>query len=208
MNDLSQFSDLSGLTSSIHKSIVFLSNCDPDVVSWFDNMYNISHGQLQVKFLGVPLITTKLSTNDCMPLISNLSNRINATIIALIRKISTPTHMTDYRPISLCSVAYKYISKILANRLKIVWPQIIDMAQSAFVKGKSITDNIFMAYELFKGYNRESGTAKCALKIDLHKAFDSIRWDFIIQILIKMQLPQSLSNGFSLAVQLPDSLSK
>ncbi|KAL8116943.1 hypothetical protein AgCh_023212 [Apium graveolens] len=49
------------------------------------------------------------------------------------------------------------------------------MAQSAFVKGRSITDNILMAQELFRGYNRESGTAKCALKFDLHKAFDSIR---------------------------------
>lgn len=36
-----------------------------------------------------------------------------------------------------------------------------------------------MARELFCGYTRDTGMDKCAMKIDLHKAFDSLNWDFI-----------------------------
>lgn len=99
---------------------------------------------------------------------------INATSIALIPKVPNPIHMKDFRSISLCSIAYKCIAKILGNRLKIVLPHIINVAQSAFVRGRSITNNILMAQELLQGYGRETESAKCALKIDLHKAFDSI----------------------------------
>lgn len=46
-----------------------------------------------------------------------------------------------------------------------------------------------MAQELFRGYNRETGSAKCALKIDLHKAFDSVNWDFLMHVLSLMAFP-------------------
>lgn len=97
--------------------------------------------------------------------------------------------MKDFRPISLCFIAYKCIAKILASRLKHVIPHVIDIAQSAFIKGRSITDNILIAQELFRGYGRANGSAKCALKIDLHKAFDSISWEFILKALNRMQFP-------------------
>lgn len=67
-------------------------------------------------------------------------------------------------------------------------PSIIDIAQSAFILGRSISDNIFLAQELFRGYDRETGTPVCALKIDLHKAFDFLSWDFIFAVLKKLPL--------------------
>ncbi|WOH14909.1 hypothetical protein DCAR_0934454 [Daucus carota subsp. sativus] len=48
-------------------------------------------------------------------------------------------------------------------------PGIIDKAQSAFVPGRQISDNILLAQELFRGYGRETGLPKCALKLDLNK---------------------------------------
>lgn len=59
-------------------------------------------------------------------------------------------------------------------------PSIIDISQSAFIPGRTISDNILMAQELFRGYHRDTGLSKCALKLDLHKAFDSIHWNFIM----------------------------
>ncbi|XP_074336371.1 uncharacterized protein LOC141673521 [Apium graveolens] len=99
---------------------------------------------------------------------------INSTFISLIPKTVAPTRMNDFRPISLCSVLYKCISKIIAMHLKSIMHYIVDIAQSAFIPGHSISDNVLLAQELFRGYNRVTGLPKCALKIDLHKAFDSL----------------------------------
>lgn len=81
MNYLSTFSRMSGLTPSTHKSTAFLVCCDGDLVSWFDSSLTIPHGALPVKFvkfLGVPLISSRLSINECIPLIDRLTSQIFA----------------------------------------------------------------------------------------------------------------------------------
>lgn len=74
-----------------------------------------------------------------------LLSEVNSTIIALIPKVPKPEKVGDYRPISCCNTIYKCIAKIIVNRIKIVLPDLIDPVQSAFVKGRRISDNIFLS---------------------------------------------------------------
>ncbi|CAN0884349.1 Transposon TX1 uncharacterized 149 kDa protein [Linum grandiflorum] len=72
---------------------------------------------------------------------------IQSTTIVLLPKIPHPTNMKELRPISLCNVLYRLVAKVLANRLRRILPQVIDDEQSAFVRGRSIFDNIIVAFE-------------------------------------------------------------
>lgn len=113
----------------------------------------------------------------------NLLREINHTVISLLPKVSTPKGITDYRPISCCNVLYKCISKILANRIKEGLNFIVSGNQSAFVPGRSISDSILLTQELIKNYHIDRGIPRCAFKIDIQKAYDTVNWTFLRNIL-------------------------
>ncbi|XP_042958008.1 uncharacterized protein LOC122293496 [Carya illinoinensis] len=113
---------------------------------------------------------------------------INHTYVTLIPKRKNPELVSDYRPISLCNVIYKLISKILANRLKLCLPAIISPSQTIFVPGRLITDNVLVAYEMvhFLRRKRKRKDGFMLLKLDMSKAYDRIEWCFLHKVMEQM----------------------
>lgn len=113
-----------------------------------------------------------------------LLRSINHTNIELIPKTDNPTLAFHFRPISLCSVLYKFISKILASRLKIFLPQIISPMQTGFVPNRLIQENSILAHELMHTIRHKRGRGGLmALKIDMEKAYDRVEWSFLFEVL-------------------------
>ncbi|CAJ2644561.1 unnamed protein product [Trifolium pratense] len=113
---------------------------------------------------------------------------LNETNICLIPKCDNPTSMKDLRPISLCNVLYKIVSKVLANRLKLCLDKCVSQEQSAFVEGRSILDNALIAIEVIHAMKRKTKgyRGELALKIDISKAYDKVDWGFLRGMLVKM----------------------
>ncbi|KAM1778355.1 hypothetical protein ACFX12_039860 [Malus domestica] len=124
------------------------------------------------------LIHTMLQEGVC-------PDTLNATHVVLIPKVPNPEMVSQFRPISLCNYSYKVLSKVLANRLKVVLANIISPSQNAFVAGWQIHDNIGIAHEMFHFLKGRKAKTKYewGLKIDMQKAYDRVEWDFLDAIM-------------------------
>ncbi|KAA3470678.1 reverse transcriptase [Gossypium australe] len=102
----------------------------------------------------------------------------NETLLVLIPKVNNPCDMTNFRPINLCWVIYKIISKVLANRLKNTLPKCISENQSAFVPGR------------------------CVIKLDMSKAYDRVEWRFLEEVMLKIGFSSDWVNKIMCCVRM------
>ena len=87
------------------------------------------------------------------------------------------------------------ITKILANRLRNVLSHLVGLHETAFINGRRIRDSILLAQELLRNYLRNRGTPCCALKVDLMKAYDMMRWTLFLRYLGPLTSPTKLYSG-------------
>ncbi|KAA3466458.1 LINE-1 reverse transcriptase isogeny [Gossypium australe] len=110
--------------------------------------------------------------------------------IVLILKTQNPTNLANFRPISLCKVLYKIVAKTIANRFQAVIGRCIDTAQSAFVPGRLISDNVLLAHEILHTFRQKrtgeglSALMRLAMKEGLRKGAKASRRGPVISHLL------------------------
>nr|GEX31622.1 hypothetical protein [Tanacetum cinerariifolium] len=143
-----------------------LSGSDGFTAAFFKDTWNIIGSD-------VTKATCEFFTNG------RLLMELNHTILALIPKVNAPARVNNYRPILYCNVLFKCISKIIANRFKDSLKRLISPNQSAFVLGRSISDNILLTQEIMHNYHLDRRVPRCAFKVDIQKAYDTVDWEFL-----------------------------
>nr|GEY01154.1 RNA-directed DNA polymerase, eukaryota [Tanacetum cinerariifolium] len=114
----------------------------------------------------------------------DMLNGCNSNFIALIPKILDANMVKDFRPISLIGSLYKITAKILANRLVGVLDDLVNEVQSAFVTDRQILDGPFILNEVLQWCRRKKKNT-LIFKVYFEKAYDSVRWDFLDDVLNK-----------------------
>lgn len=110
----------------------------------------------------------------------NKVRSINHTNIVLLPKVDRPESMRDFRPISLCNVIFKIITKLIANRLKQCMQYLIRPEQRSFIAGRQSSDNIIIAQEAIHTMrNKKRANGYVAIKVDMEKAYDRLDWQFL-----------------------------
>lgn len=117
----------------------------------------------------------------------------NQSLLILIPKQDPPEEVNHLRPISLCNVIYKCISKCMVKRMQPLLPKLIDDYQNAFIPGRKMDDSKLLSHETLHIINKQrSGTRYlAALKLDMNKAYDRVSWLFILKVLKAYGFPAS-----------------
>jgi hypothetical protein len=120
----------------------------------------------------------------------HLPRGFSATSIILLPKRENACKWTEFRPISLCTVFNKLITKLLNTRLSALLPRIISPPQSGFVPGRLIGDNVLLTQELLHTLDDKVRGGNVMLKLDMAKAYDRMDWGFIYSILAEFGFDQ------------------
>ena len=107
---------------------------------------------------------------------------LNSAYVTLLPKKEDASNIKDFRAINLVHSFAKLVIKILANRLAGSLNQLISPNQSTFIEGRFILDNFMLVHHTTKFLHQQK-QARILLKLDINKAFDSVSWPFLLEVL-------------------------
>ena len=124
---------------------------------------------------------------------SRMPKEVNSSLIILIPETPNPSSTNNYRPISLCNVVYKIISKLLVAKIQPLLHKLISPCQFAFIPRRWTAKNQLIIQEMLHSFEvRKFKTGFIAIKLELQKAYDKVNWGFIQAVLFKF----SFDEGF------------
>ncbi|WOK95078.1 hypothetical protein Cni_G03785 [Canna indica] len=114
----------------------------------------------------------------------------NKTMLTFIHKKANPSTIREFRPIALCNLNYRILAKLLAKRIQTVVHNLVSPAQSTFIKGRSIHDNILLAQAISHSiFGSKAKNPMVMIKLDLEKAYDKLSWKAILSMLNAYKFP-------------------
>ncbi|KAL0402635.1 UNVERIFIED_CONTAM: hypothetical protein Slati_4293400 [Sesamum latifolium] len=143
------------ITKSNGSTIISAADIDQEFITYFTSLLGAELQTLPVDndvFEWGPKLSIELALELCRAV---TPLELNHSIIALVPKSEHSPTVANYWLISCCNVIYKAITKIIVDRLTPALEHLIDCCQAAFVGGRSITDNIFLAQEMVRQYTRK-----------------------------------------------------
>lgn len=146
-----------------------------------------------------PIVMKEVNLFFCS---GQMKDSVGKSNLVLIPKVQTPKMVSEYRPISVCNFLYKVISKLIAKKMQPWMDVIISQAQTTFIPGREISENIVLLREITHSFkNQKGGPDQFVLKADLAKAFDMIRWEYLFYLLPLYGFPPRLCGWIEACVR-------
>ncbi len=123
-------------------------------------------------------------TNEILPM------SMRKSVITLIHKKDDKDNIVNYRPISLTNTDYRILAFVLSSRLQNVASHIVNPDQVAYIKKRFIGTNVRIIQDIFELYNRKNKSG-ILMFVDFKKAFDSIEWEFLFEVLGKFNFGET-----------------
>ena len=120
-------------------------------------------------------------------------DRLNYGVITLIPKVRDANNVKPFRPICLLNVSFKIFTKLLIDRLSTKAQDLVAPSQTAFIKGRYIVDGVVMLHEVVHELHSKKMQG-VLFKIDFEKAYDSISWDFVEEVLTRKGFDHKLKH--------------
>lgn len=123
---------------------------------------------------------------------SCLNHKVNKTTIVLIPKKTSTSRLTDFRPISFCTVQYKFLAKVLVHLLRPLMSKWYISNQVTFVPSRSASHNVITAKEVASMMGQSHRKKKfCAIKLDIQRAHNTMSWNFLENCLTNLGFHQA-----------------